>query len=358
MEIYFFEGLTEWNDWSDKMGRLIDMTGWVMSEHGVPDSRLKIIKYVGNNKWLAECNCESHTQFEVLGSSARSGNTKSCGCLFKETLDRTHQGKKIGNKYDLSGNYGIGWTSNTNKEFYFDLEDYDKIKKHTWMEVIHNNYSVLMTGDKTDGNHLRMTEVLGFVWYDHENRNTLDNRKCNLRPATEAENSRNRSLQSNNTSGITGLSWFKETSQWMAYITVDDDHKFLGLYNNKQDAITTRLKAEAKYFGFQFAPQRHLFEQYGITEENIQKYEVVRPLRSNNSTGVTGVNYNKNKGKWSARICFKKQEEFLGIFNSKQEAIIARLRKELEYFGAEQAPQRHLFAEYNITPRNDCEVAV
>ena len=81
-------------------------------------------------------------------------------------------------------------------------------------------------------------------------------------------------------------------------------------------------------------------------------------ILDNNSTGVTGVNYNKNKGKWSARICFKKQEEFLGVFNSKQEAIIARLRKELEYFGAEQAPQRHLFAEYNITSRNDCEVAV
>ena len=33
---------------------------------------------------------------------------------------------KKSNIYDLSGEYGVGWTSNTNEEFYFDLEDYDK----------------------------------------------------------------------------------------------------------------------------------------------------------------------------------------------------------------------------------------
>lgn len=36
--------------------------------------------------------------------------------------------------YDLTGEYGIGWTSNTNKEFYFDIEDYDKIKDYCWYE--------------------------------------------------------------------------------------------------------------------------------------------------------------------------------------------------------------------------------
>ena len=38
------------------------------------------------------------------------------------------------NKYDLSGEYGIGWTTNTNHVFYFDLEDYEKIKDYCWIE--------------------------------------------------------------------------------------------------------------------------------------------------------------------------------------------------------------------------------
>ena len=35
------------------------------------------------------------------------------------------------------------------------------------------------------------------------------------------------------------------------------------LHDNLEDAIYNRLKAEKQYFG-EFAPQRHLFSQYGI----------------------------------------------------------------------------------------------
>lgn len=39
--------------------------------------------------------------------------------------------------------------------------------------------------------------------------------------------------------------------------------KTLGRFNNLSDAIKTRLKAEKEYYG-EFAPQRNLFEQYGV----------------------------------------------------------------------------------------------
>lgn len=35
--------------------------------------------------WLCQCNCEDETFIEIDGSKLRSGNTKSCGCLQKET---------------------------------------------------------------------------------------------------------------------------------------------------------------------------------------------------------------------------------------------------------------------------------
>ena len=77
------------------MGKFIDMTGWVMSEHGVPDSRLTVIKRVedyiqpcgiSKAQWLCECSCPAHNKVVVGGAELRSGNTKSCGCIHQEYL--------------------------------------------------------------------------------------------------------------------------------------------------------------------------------------------------------------------------------------------------------------------------------
>lgn len=73
--------------------KLIDMTGWVMKEHGVPDSRITVIKRDIENKskitkWI--CKCECGNIFSADGTKLRSGWTKSCGCLQKEiTSTRT-----------------------------------------------------------------------------------------------------------------------------------------------------------------------------------------------------------------------------------------------------------------------------
>ena len=41
----------------------------------------------------------------------------------------------------------------------------------------------------------------------------------------------------------------KEKNKWVAYIGVNNKHVYLGSYNNIQEAIDVRLKAEEKYFG-------------------------------------------------------------------------------------------------------------
>jgi hypothetical protein len=71
----------------------------------------------------------------------------------------------------------------------------------------------------------------------------------------------NINIQSNNTSGITGVYWNKE--KWNAIIIKNRKRIYLGSFINKDDAIKARLEAEKKYFG-EFAPQKHLYEQYGI----------------------------------------------------------------------------------------------
>src|SRR3990172_3465377 len=63
---------------------------------------------------------------------------------------------------------------------------------------------------------------------DHINGNKLDNRWCNLREATMAQNKANEGLRSSNTSGLKGVSWHKAAKKWRAYIGATGEH--LGLF--------------------------------------------------------------------------------------------------------------------------------
>jgi hypothetical protein len=240
-----------------------DMTGWKMWEHGVPDSKLIVIKQIEDHiypngtrmaRYLCKCNCDSNKDVIATYQNIRNGHTKSCGCIKNKT-------KKKYNTYDLSGKYGIGWTTNTNKEFYFDLEDYDKIKHYCWSEDYYKGYSSVKTTINKKG--VRMHCLLGYKNYDHINRNALDNRRENLRIATHQENMMNCSIRKDNSSGVIGVCLIIKTNKWSSQIQINNKHIRLGCFDNKEDAIKSRLEAEAKYFG-EFAPQRHLFEEYGI----------------------------------------------------------------------------------------------
>lgn len=98
---------------------------------------------------------------------------------------------------------------------------------------------------------------------DHKNRNPLDNRKSNLRKATKYENAANHSKSIRNTSGVIGVNWNNSENKWIAQLKKEHKVVYYKRFNNKEDAIRARLKAEKEYFG-EFAPQRHLFEQYGL----------------------------------------------------------------------------------------------
>lgn len=252
-----------------------DMTGWKMWEHGVPDSRIIVVKqtddYIspkGKHEamWLCKCNCGSNKEILARRTPLKTGTTKSCGCKHIDNTINYNKTKIKYNRYDLSGNYGIGWASNTNKEFYFDLEDYDKIKDYCWREEIHNNYHCLRANIKNSDEYIRMPNLLGFKNYDHINRNPLDNRKSNFRKASRLENGQNKSKSIRNTSGIVGVYYHKQTKKWASKICVNYKTIYLGEFLNKDDAIKARLSAEVQYFG-EFAPQKHLFDQYEIQYE-------------------------------------------------------------------------------------------
>ena len=49
-----------------------------------------------------------------------------------------------------------------------------------------------------------------------------------------------------------------------------------------------------------------------------------RPVRSNNTSGVTGVDWLASKGRWRATICFKGKRRYLGSYEKLEDAVKAR----------------------------------
>ena len=218
-------------------------------------------------RWLCECSCEKHTKLIVSQNQLKNGKTKSCGCSREEGL---HRLRKKYNKYDISGAYGIGWTSNTNKEFYFDLDKYEKIKNICWFEHFSSeNFSTLLGYIPSLKKEVKMHIFLGYKEYDHIDHNELNNLSNNLRPATHQENQCNKSIYLNNTSGVTGVSWNSSKQKWISQIQFKKQHYYLGAYDSKDEAIKARLIAENDYFG-EFAPQQYLYELYEI---NTNQYD-------------------------------------------------------------------------------------
>jgi hypothetical protein len=216
-----------------------------------------------NRKLMCQCDCGNFTN--VFYANIKSKETKSCGCLYKEKMAE----QKKYNKYDLTKSYGIGYTLK-GEEFYFDIEDYELIKNHCWHIGKYDGYVVTnIKGTNTllKIHKLIMNDVENNNIIDHINRKPNDNRKSNLRIVTHRENCINSKKSSNNSSGITGISWCKDREKWEVYLGSRENRIRLGRFQNKKEAIKVRLEAELKYFGKDFAPQRHLFKEHGIGQD-------------------------------------------------------------------------------------------
>lgn len=273
-----------------------------------------------------------------------------------------------GNDYDLSGEFGIGYTSNTHEPFYFDKEDYDLIKNWTWMArhdkrrkerqgyYVESHFGYTENGIRKQKRiHLHHL-VLGYddrelkekILVDHKNRIKYDCQKSNLQITNLRVNSINRDKQTSNTSGIIGVHFDNHSQNWVARIVIEKDKRIV-VYSGKDrnKAIIARLVNEYKYYG-EDAPQRDLFLEYGITEEFIENYkQPTFSLNSTNSSGITGISKAKNSGKWVAYITIEKKHKTIYYGDDKKEAVKARLLAEQKFY-PENHWQKHLYKEYDI----------
>lgn len=139
------------------------------------------------------------------------------------------------------------------KKVLFDLDNIEIIKTLKW----HLHYRAKdgrydACANERDKNHEKR-KYINMARYimktpknltiDHINRNTLDNRKSNLRNVPICINNLNKS---NNTSGCVGVTWDKAKNKW--HVMIRD--KNLGRYNSFDDAVKARKQAEKENYFF------------------------------------------------------------------------------------------------------------
>lgn len=199
--------------------------------------------------WECLCDCGKTCYFSRYSLITPEGN-RSCGCLYKDSRETT--AKKY-NKYDLTTyDFGVGYCEN-GSYFFFDKEDYEKIKDYYWNYNGDYVSAHSLKKDKYTTAIVRLHRVVMDVndreniEIDHKNLVRYDCRKINLRKATRSENSMNKNYLHLSSTGITGVR--KEGDKWTAHIIKNKKTKRLGTFNTIEEAAEARLKAEIKYFG-------------------------------------------------------------------------------------------------------------
>lgn len=144
-----------------------------------------------------------------------------------------------------------------------DKENYEKIsfnKNKKWFAILKggNNYYVttrIKWGKKykTILMHRLILDLIDrpIVHVDHINRNSLDNRKSNLRIATQTQNNSNRKKSKNMTSIYMGV--YKETRKnrkpWVAQISIKNVSTYIGSFNNEIEAARAYNKKAFEIHG-------------------------------------------------------------------------------------------------------------
>lgn len=135
-----------------------------------------------------------------------------------------------------------------------DVADLPAIKAHTWhLCVDHSSrgkriYAVTFFYKNGKKFTIRMNRmILGetdpMKVVDHENHNTLDNRRFNLRSVIECVNQLNRAgPMSNNTSGYRGVYWGAHTGRWFARVRILKQNIFLGYHDTPEEAYAAVRK--------------------------------------------------------------------------------------------------------------------
>lgn len=126
--------------------------------------------------------------------------------------------------------------------------DWCRVKNYNWC-INGGGYVIGRVDGKRVYLHRFIMSAPSSLKVDHKNCVRTDNRRCNLRFATQRENLENSRLSQRNTSGYKGVCWNKDRQKWQVMLTVNYKNIWGGYFDDKIEAAKMYNKMARKYCG-------------------------------------------------------------------------------------------------------------
>lgn len=212
------------------MSKLIDLTG---KRFG----KLEVIRRADETKckqvaWICKCDCSN--EIIAFSGNLKRLHTQSCGCHRIDT--HTTHGDSSTRLYGIWNNM-IQRCNNPNNTYYRNYGAKGITVCEAWKNgfkdfrdwALSNGYSDKLTIERKNNDEGYSPD--NCIW------------------VTRLEQSHNTSMPRNNTSGVKGVYWDKQTNKWKARITANHKSVFIGYFDDIDKAYTARKEAETKYWG-------------------------------------------------------------------------------------------------------------
>ena len=138
-----------------------------------------------------------------------------------------------------------------------DDEDFEWLNQWKWRAVwdsgTHSFYAMRtaprVEGKRSLGMHRLILGLGPGEMGDHEDHDTLNNQRYNLRRCTNAQNQANGRKRRDNTSGSRGVHWRKAVHKWVVQIKVSGRFIHLGYFDDITAAARAYDAAARQHFG-------------------------------------------------------------------------------------------------------------
>jgi AP2 domain/HNH endonuclease len=141
-------------------------------------------------------------------------------------------------------------TLHSGRELLVDDQDFDWVSRIKWYDTgKHAQRQWLVNGVKHSQylHCMLMSDTDKYV--DHIDGNGLNNQTSNLRTCTHAQNMKNQKMRRTNKSGFKGVSFYKQTKRWVAYVRIGKKSKTIGYYDSPEEAAKMYDSEALKYYG-------------------------------------------------------------------------------------------------------------
>lgn len=132
-----------------------------------------------------------------------------------------------------------------------DDRDFQWLNKYKWWALKQSKryYAVGWINGKRITMHRVIIQIKHNEFIDHKNHDGLDNRRCNLRLCSNAQNIANQQKRVNTRSKFRGITYDKSRNKWRSEIRVNQKLITIGRFEEEKDAAIARDIAALKYQG-------------------------------------------------------------------------------------------------------------